>query len=220
MKMSVRVFTVYPTVPAVGVFVFGVVNAIAGGLLVPAVSTDGACPSAKRQLFCAPAFAGITSLTLPPTDTRPAVVNDTVATDSKPGVSVAVANVAVASAPAAIWSVARLVSPSMSLSWLSCVLPATLLAATMEDGVRTFVIVNTCAVAWAMGFVATVNVSTRVAYVFTVAAGEFVPGVLKATAGRLLPALLATPAASVGSHVDVGSASAGNVSTTLPPTAT
>ena len=58
-----------------------------------------ASPVVKRHPYCAPGSDGITSTTLPPTSTRPAVVNDTVATDSYPGVSTAVANVADVSAP-------------------------------------------------------------------------------------------------------------------------
>ena len=88
----------------------------------------------------------MTITTLPPASTWPAVVKVTVATDLKPGVSVAVANVALPSAPTVISSVAHDAVVSMLLSRLSCVVTTTLAAGVTDDGVRTFVMVSTCSV--------------------------------------------------------------------------
>ena len=197
-KISVRVPNVYPTLLAVGVELLGVVNAIVGALLVPDVSVDGDPPSVKRQLCCAPDSAGITSTTLPPVSTRPAVVNVTVASDSKPGVSVAVANVAPASVPDVIASVAIGVGPSMTAPWPSLLVTVTVPAATTEDGVRVFVTCISCATLVAIAFVATTIVSVLVAASHAVdsADAEPVEGVVQDAAGLSNDHPVCTPATS------------------------
>ena len=112
---SVRLLTLYPTAAAIGLPMLpDATKATPGAFLVPDVSNDDdAAPSVKRHPYCAPGSDGITSSTLPPTSTRPAVRNVTVATDSNPGVSVAVANDADARLPAVIASVTTFVGPSI-----------------------------------------------------------------------------------------------------------
>ena len=105
----------YVIEPGAGAPLAGVVNAMSGTLSVPddsAPSLPALAALVKRQPSCTLVpRSGITIFTKPLTSTRPAVMNFTVATDSKPGVSVAVSNDSVAlpatSAPTVIASVAR-----------------------------------------------------------------------------------------------------------------
>ena len=70
--------------------VAGVVKAMVGGFVVPVVCVSRAlAASVKRQPDCTLVpRSGIVIFTLPPVGTRPAVLNETVATSAKPGVSV------------------------------------------------------------------------------------------------------------------------------------
>ena len=154
-NFSSRSAVVYVIVPATGAPVAGVVNAIAGALVVPDDSAPSLPPfaaSVKRHPACTLVpKSGITIFTKPLASTRPAVLNVTVATDSKPGVSVAVSNDSVdppaVSAPTVIASVVIDDVASTLLSDESCVLTVTLLVPTMDDGVSAFVTVNTCCAA-------------------------------------------------------------------------
>ena len=122
--------------------------------------TDG---SSKPHSDCnaVPAFrSGITSLTNPPACTCPAVVNVTVALSLKPGVSVAVSNRGLPPiVPAVMPSVAIDVGPSITLPRLSLLVTLTVFASTNDDGVRTLLIVITCAAPITTSFVATTIVS-------------------------------------------------------------
>ena len=193
-------------------------------MLVPDVSVDDEAPSVKRQLCCAPDSAGITSTTLPPTSTRPAVVNDTVATDAYPGVSTAVANVADVSAPDIIWSVAIDDVLSTSLSCESRVVASTLFTPTTDDGVSAFVIVNTHDADCARSFAPTVSTSVRVPNVYPTdtAAGALLLGVVNVIVGALLVPDVSVDdeAPSVKRQVCCVPDSSGITSTTLPPTST
>jgi len=131
--------------------------------------------------------------------------------------------------PALMASVAKLVpavSPSMSLSLLSSVRPFTFCVAITDDGVRTLVIVNSCAVAWISLVPAVVKVSLRrlvVSTVTTVPASVF--GVVNSMAGTSVVPVLAAPALFSNDHVSWGSSApsaslAGSTSSILPPIST
>ena len=179
-------------------FVVGEVKATAGAFAVSlAFVPDVATPELSVNSHvdcCAPSpatLSGSTSSTLPPTSTRPAVANVTVATEKKPGVSVAVSNAAgvfAVSTPASILSVVIAAVVSMFLLRLSCVVIVTVFATTFDDGVSTFVIVNTCSVACAIPLVPHVNFSSRLAAVYVIEPGAGAPmfGVVYAMLGGLL----------------------------------
>ena len=72
-------------------------------------------------------------------------------------------------------SVATVAVVSMFRLWLSCVVIVTVPAATFDDGVSTFVMVNTCSVACAMPLVPHVNISSRVVVVNVIVPGTGPP---------------------------------------------
>ena len=161
-NFSSRSAVVYVIVPGTGAPVLGVVKAMAGTLAVPAEmapSLPVLAASVNRHPACTlvPRL-GMTIFTRPLASTRPAVLNFTVATDSKPGVSVAVSNDSIAlpatRAPAAMSSVANVVGPSITIPSLSFVVTDTVFAPTIDDGVYVFVICIICCTPAAIEFVA------------------------------------------------------------------
>ena len=115
----------------------------------------------KRQPLPVSGKSGSTSTILPPACTWPAVVNVTIASCRKPGVSVLASSSADTRAPAAMASVAIDVVVSMVLPVESCVVALTWFASTIDEGVRTLVIVITCCVDCGIVAPAVTTVSVR-----------------------------------------------------------